>query len=155
VLGRPDEASQVIDDLDRRLRGPLPSWMKQAWLLWKADLLLCAGRSEDASKTAEEAFADMGIRLYSPALAGPFARWLAHTGKSGPNYSAARSAVESMLESLSDFDSLDQVEVICAALTLGLQNETQQSVSEHAIEKRLHDLPYEVVNHLRRVGSLP
>ena len=155
VLGRPDEASEVIDDLDRRLRGPLPSWMKQAWLLWKADLLLCAGRSEDASKTAEEAFADMGIRLYSPALAGPFARWLAHTGKSGPNYSAARSAVESMLESLSDFDSLDQVEVICAALTLGLQNETQQSVSEHAIEKRLHDLPYEVVNHLRRVGSLP
>jgi hypothetical protein len=155
VLGRLDEASGVIDNLDGRLRGSLPAWMRQAWFLWKADLLLCGGRTTEAFRTAEEGFADGGVGLYSPGLAGPFARWLAHLGKAGPIQVAARKAVESLLVSLRTLDALDQVEVMCAARSLGLCNAALEDVSDRAIEKRLYQLPPEVVNHLTRVGSLP
>jgi tetratricopeptide (TPR) repeat protein len=155
VLGRLDEASGVIESLDGRVRGSLPAWLRQTWFLWKADLLQCAGQRMEALKTAEQGFAQTGIELHSPGLAGPFARWLAQLGKTGTIKVAAENALKSLLLSLRTLDALDQVEVMCAARSLGLCNATAEDLSERAIEDRLYQLPLEVVNHLTRVGSLP
>jgi type II secretory pathway predicted ATPase ExeA len=155
VLGRPHEASEVIDNLDRRLSRSVPAWMMQAWFLWKADLLFCAGRGIEAKQTARQGFEDLGTKLYSPGLAGPFARWLAHLGKAKPMCAIARSAVGALLTSLHTFDALDQVEVMCAGRTLGISIGTREGLEEHAIQERLRHLPVEVVNHLERLGSLP
>jgi len=155
VLGRPNEALGVVDDLDRRLSASVPTWMRQAWFLWKADLLLCAGRGMEASETAKQGFEDMGVELYSLGLAGPFARWLAHLGKAKSPSAAARGAIEVLLGSLSSLDALDQVEVMCAGRTFGICTGTRQGLEEQAIRERLYHLPAEVVNHLKRLGSLP
>jgi tetratricopeptide (TPR) repeat protein len=153
VLGRLDEAKVVIDNLERRLCGSLPAWMKQAWFLWKADLQMCAGMAPEASETAKRGFVEMGTELYSLGLAGPFARWLAHLSGGRSASTAARKALEPLVDSLTTLDALDQVEVLCAARRLGVRN-SKQSPPECIIEEKLHQLPREVANHLRRVGSL-
>ena len=63
--------------------------------------------------------------------------------------------IEVLLGSLSSLDALDQVEVMCAGRTLGICTGTRQGLEEQAIQERLYHLPAEVVNHLKRLGSLP
>ena len=83
VLGRAAEAFWVIENLDPRLTGTFPAWMRQAWVFWKADLLMCASRPSEARQIAQQAFFEFGTELYSLGFAGPFARWLSHLGKTG------------------------------------------------------------------------
>jgi hypothetical protein len=153
ILGKLDEASVVIENLESRLCGSLPAWMRQAWFLWKADLQMCAGRATEAREIATQGFAEMGTELHSLGLPGPFARWLACLGRTGSTSDLARRALEPLLDSLTTLDALDQVEVLCAARRLGLHN-SKGDLSERVIEERLQRLPREVANHLRRVGSL-
>jgi tetratricopeptide (TPR) repeat protein len=154
VLGRPEEALDVIDNMDLRLRGPHPVWMRQAWSLWKADLLQCAARPNEASDTAEQAFINLGTKLHSPGFAGPFARWLCHLCKARNMYTEAKETLEAMLLALNTYDALDQVEVMCAARVIGLREGAGEAALDRLIEERLRQLPGEIVNHLNRVGSL-
>jgi len=154
ALGRSAEASDAIETLDRRLGTSLPAWMRQAWAFWKADLFLCARRPDEARDIAEQAFLDLGIELHSPGFAGPFARWLSHLGSTGQLRESAATALERLLLALETYDALDQVEVLCAARAMGLSKGTRDGALDQLIQIRLSQLPAEVANHLRRVGSL-
>lgn len=155
VLGRASEGLEAIYTLDKRLDGRLPMWMRQAWAFWKADLLLCANRPEDAKLAAEHGFEEFGAKLHTAGFAGPFARWLAHLGKYQNREQIARRALEDLLRSLSTYDALDQVEVLCAARSMQLTERKLEVTVDDEIETRLSQLPREIVIHLRRVGSLP
>ena len=66
-----------------------------------------------------------------------------------------QEAVQSLLPSLGTYDAFDQVEVMCAARTMGVLEVTPGAAIGTLIEARLNQLPTEVANHLTRVGSLP
>lgn len=155
VLGRSTEGLEAVYNLDTRLHGRLPIWMRQAWALWKADLLLCADKHREARVAAEQAFVEFGPQLHSAGFAGPFARWVSHLGRAQHRLDAARRALEGLLPSLSTYDALDQVEVLCAVRSMGLQVRRREGSLDLVIESRLRQLPGEVAIHLRRVGSLP
>jgi tetratricopeptide (TPR) repeat protein len=154
LLNRSDEAIASIAHLDRRLQGALPAWIAQAWLLWKADLLLCAGRTSDAQEAAKEAVFGFGTKLHSPAFAGPFARWLCHLTDLGLDPATSLGVMESLLAGVGTYDALDEVEVMCAALRSDAVHVDERERLESAIEERLSKMPQDVINHLRRLGSV-
>jgi tetratricopeptide (TPR) repeat protein len=151
VLGRTGEALSAIETCDSRLRESLPAWMRQAWQLWKADLLMCAGKQLEASRIAMRVFREFGMELHSPGFAGPFARWLSHVANAEGTRKAAKDALKGLLPRLRMYDALDQVEIMCAARAINQNRETQY---DRMIQERLHDLPSEITRHLKRVGSL-
>ena len=154
MLGHQDEAFQAMDKLDRRLQGAFPLWMIQAWLLWKADLFLCAGRIAEAQAVASRAVHDFAFTLQSPAFAGPFARWLACLGRVEDSRSEALQSLQRLQLRSGSYDALDEVEVMCAALALERPAGVQAERLTSSISERLRLLPIEVTNHLRRLGSL-
>lgn len=154
MLYRQEDALQAIAKLDNRLQGVLPLWMNQAWLLWKADLLRCLGREEEAGAIATKALHGYGFKLQSPAFAGSFARWLANSGQSRDRAKALASLQELLARS-GNYDALDEVEMMCAALSLSALEPDQAKELGSTISRRLAELPTEVSNHLRRLGSLP
>jgi tetratricopeptide (TPR) repeat protein len=153
MLGCHAEALEVIERLDRRLQGALPLWMTQAWLLWKADLLLCAGRMAEAKVAASKAVYDFAFQLQSPAFAGPFARWLAFLGGAEKEGDKAWESLQELQSRSGSYDALDEVEVMCAVLSLR-PNGVNAGYLSASISERLGFLPVEVTNHLRRLGSL-
>lgn len=155
MLGRQEDAIQAMSRLDQRLQGVFPLWMTQAWLLWKADLLLCAGREVEASGIAAKAVHDFGFRLQSAAFAGSFARWLAHFGRSRTHRAEAVQSLQTLLARSGIYDALDEVEMMCAALSLEAVDAGQREALRSAISERLSLLPAEVTSHLRRLRSLP
>jgi tetratricopeptide (TPR) repeat protein len=154
MLGRQDEAFQAMTRLDRRLQGVFPHWMTQAWLLWKADLLLCAGKEIEASLVAAKAVHGFGFKLQSPAFAGPFARWLGYFGRSETDRTRALQSIQTLLTRSGNYDALDEVEMMCAALSLKAAGGAQAEAFRSAISERLKLLPTEVTSHLRRLRSL-
>lgn len=155
MLGRQGEAAQAMARLDRRLQGAFPLWMTQAWLLWKADLLLCAGKETEAIPVATKAVHDFEFKLQSPAFAGPFARWLGYLGRSETDRPRALQSLQALLTRSGNYDALDEVELMCAALSLRATVGDQAEVFRSAISERLRILPAEVTSHLKRLHSLP
>ena len=153
MLGRHGDAFQVVERLDGRLQGAFPLWMIQAWLLWKADLLLCAGKMADAQVVASKAVHDSAFQLQTPAFAGPFARWLAFLGRAEGERDKAWESLQVLQSRSGSYDALDEVEVMCAALSLRPTGVQAADLSA-SIAERLTLLPVEVTNHLRRLGSL-
>jgi hypothetical protein len=153
MLGRHAEALEVMERLDRRLQGAFPLWMIQAWLLWKADLLLCAGRMAEAQVAASKAVHDFAFQLQSPAFAGPFARWLAFFGGAEEEGGKAWESLQELQSRSGSYDALDEVEVMCAVFSLRPTGVNAANLSA-SISERLTLLPVEVTNHLRRLGSL-
>lgn len=155
MLGRPDEAIQAMTRLDRRLQGMFPLWMTQAWLLWKADLLRCAGKEAEACLIAAKAVHGFEFKLQSPGFAGPFARWLGYFGQLESDRPRALTSIHALLGQLGTYDALDEVEILCAALSLDATGDVQTGVVRLAVSERLKALPAEVASHLRRLRSLP
>ncbi len=154
MLGRASDAIGTIERLDRRLQGAFPSWMNQAWLLWKADLLLCAGKGEEALFEATSAIQGFDFQLQSPGFAGPFSRWLGHLATLRQEKEKCREALQALLGRRGTFDALDEVEMLCAAISIGGIDDHTAKAYQETIGSRLDRLPAEVEYHLRRLGSL-
>ena len=54
MRNRPVQALDMIAHVQERLVGRIPGWIRQAWALWKADILFISGKRLDALRTAEE-----------------------------------------------------------------------------------------------------
>jgi DNA-binding SARP family transcriptional activator/type II secretory pathway predicted ATPase ExeA/tetratricopeptide (TPR) repeat protein len=114
MIGRADLAIITIAQLEPRLSGEVPSWIVQAWGLWKADLLLLCGRKAEAQDTAFRELERHAFNLLSDAYAGPFARWIALTSERTNNSVMAFNVVSQLAERIAVYDALDQVEILCA-----------------------------------------
>jgi DNA-binding SARP family transcriptional activator/tetratricopeptide (TPR) repeat protein len=154
LSGRADQAMRVASDLEPRLVGTWPAWMHQAWTLWKADVLHLSGHHMDAVLIAHGGLDGDHFQLKSSSFAGPFARWVALTSHVRNGQARAKQLVADLVSNLETYDSLDQVEILCAGLCLGLTLE-KGGGTPSVIESKLEQLPPAVRRQLDYLGVLP
>jgi DNA-binding SARP family transcriptional activator/tetratricopeptide (TPR) repeat protein len=116
MRGRTQAVEETIRALEMRMEDNLPSWIQQAWHLWKADLLMLMGRKSEALATARQGVHHFGGLPLTSSFIGAFDRWLAATTQTEQERAEARRLIETHLSRLQEFDSVDQVEILCAAL---------------------------------------
>jgi hypothetical protein len=131
----------------------VPAWVRQAWLLHKADILLLVGQRSSALTVAREAIGQSPV-LYSSFFAGIFARWLALTSIGSLTEPDAKAQITRMIQELEKFDALDQVEILCARNILGCESQSVLEESTRIIRNKLADLPPAITNQLARLGVL-
>ncbi|MBA3445071.1 MAG: AAA family ATPase [Gemmatimonadales bacterium] len=154
IQGECKKAFEAIDRLDSRIPRTVPAWMKQAWLIAKADILFLAGQHLDAFAVARQAIGEPYPVLYSDFFAGGFARWLALSTEGTFAEAEARNQIDRMARSLETFDAIDQVEVLCAGTVLGNASGNALSDSSRLIRVKLGYLPPATTQHLTRLGVL-
>ncbi|HEX6105370.1 MAG TPA: AAA family ATPase, partial [Gemmatimonadales bacterium] len=121
LRGRRQQALEAIAAADERFAGPIPDWMMQAWMLWKADVLFIAGERGEAFEAARCALGYEGSpQLRSSSFAGPYARWAAILNR-GQQDDRGRPLVQAFVASLESYDAVDQAEILCAQRILELQ----------------------------------
>jgi type II secretory pathway predicted ATPase ExeA/tetratricopeptide (TPR) repeat protein len=152
VVGEPDEALRIIANLDSRIPATAAMWVKQMWLLSKADILLLAGRKSDALVTGREALGNYLV-LHCTFLAGQFARWLALTSSVLIEHAVAQDRISSLARELDSFDRLDQVEVLCAMEMVSLKPFAWED-RRKLIQRKLKALPHSVSDLLALMGML-
>jgi hypothetical protein len=89
--------------------------------------------------------------LHAPAFAGAFARWLAITMVHDHTSAEGLRVLEDLCSRVSELDTLDRVEVLCAQLVLGAHGRIEL---EHALTRYLAGLPPAVATQLKRLGAL-
>jgi hypothetical protein len=132
----------------------VPAWLRQAWLLAKADILLLVEQRSDALTVGREAIGESHPVLHSSFFAGAFARWLALTSVGTREESKARDQIKRMVDGLDTFDAIDQVEVLCAASMVGGDFGVPSHSSSSLILRKLEHLPAAIPQQLRRLGVL-
>ena len=116
MRGRAQDVEHTIIGLEQRMELHLPPWIQQAWQLWKADLLMLMGHRAEALATGRLAVTRFGGLPLSSSFIGAFDRWLAATAQPGRERTEAAQLIKSHRKKLHEFDSVDQVEILCAAL---------------------------------------
>jgi DNA-binding SARP family transcriptional activator/tetratricopeptide (TPR) repeat protein len=155
LLGQPQSALRAINQLDLRLSRSSPLWIKQAWGLHKADILVLAGELPEALAVAREAIGPGGSTLYSAFFAGPFARWMALTTTDTDQEERARARLTMMLDQLETYDALDQAEILCARRLLSQVPQTTKDELSMLIKLKLARLPSAIADQLTRLGVFP
>jgi DNA-binding SARP family transcriptional activator/tetratricopeptide (TPR) repeat protein/type II secretory pathway predicted ATPase ExeA len=154
LLGDHLKAVEAMGRLDHRMLGTTQSWLKQAWGLHKADILLLLGKSTDALAAARAALGSDIAVLHSAFFAGPFSRWIALTSLVRHSVCEAEIALAAMLTHLERYDAMDQVELLCARRVLRVQSRLYQEDDKNLIEAKLTRLPEAVREQLTRLRVL-
>ena len=150
---RADLALKTVSDLESRLVGPIPAWMQQAWLLWKADLLLLCKQRSEAIAAAHAALREHSFVLHTPAFAGPFARWLSILEESGDDRDTHPEILSAMAARVGEYDALDQVDILCALRSL--QPPAFRGSIQEELRGKLDVLPTAIRSQLVNLGMLP
>ena len=150
---RVDLVLKTSCDLDSRLVGPIPAWMRQAWSLWKADLLLLCKQRSEAIATAHAALREDSFVLHTPGFAGPFARWISIIDESSEGSKPNSEILSDMAARLSEYDALDQVDILCAVRML--QPVAMRGAVQSELRAKLDFLPPAIESQLISLGMLP
>ena len=143
-------AADTISDLRTRLPCSSPRWLQQVSLLLEADILHLTGQMAPAVRRAREALDYTMLTSYSASFAGLFARWLALVSDSTDEKRSAVIWLESTLSKLDRHDAIDQVEILCACIHMGIGS----VAIRNAVEDKLAELPYSTTDQLQRLGFL-
>jgi DNA-binding SARP family transcriptional activator/type II secretory pathway predicted ATPase ExeA len=154
LLGNREQAVNTITELESRMPPSSPAWMKQAWGLHKADVLLYLGSRQEACSVARQALGEPGPRLHNWGFAGAFARWLAITSKDTCFEDVGRSQIRHLADELEKFDAVDRVEILCARLLLEYEPGNPPSDLVGEIKERLSKLPHAITEQLFRLELL-
>jgi DNA-binding SARP family transcriptional activator/tetratricopeptide (TPR) repeat protein len=156
IRGKKQSAIDAVTAVSRRLTGSVPIWMMQAWMLWKADVLLIAGRRQEAYQSAIEGLTvgSDSVRLWSDAFAGPLARWVGSLSRLN-KVTSAESIVEGFVSKLEDYDAMDQAEILCAKRILELQVGGLPEATSSLLRAKLEQLPAAVRAQLVALEVLP
>ncbi|MEP7227697.1 MAG: AAA family ATPase, partial [Gemmatimonadales bacterium] len=119
MTGHPRNAIDIMSRLRARVPYSIPPWLRQASLLFEADILYLTGQSDSALEAAREGLDYTTLALHSTSFAGMFARWLAMTPRAPEERQAADICLNSMVSNLDRHDALDQAEILCACVHLG------------------------------------
>jgi hypothetical protein len=152
LLGNTREALAAIDKFERRMLDRAPAWIKQAWYLSRADILLLVGNDTEAWASARKAICTEELTVFDRGFTGAFARWLALTAKGTRREPAACSRLQQFRHEMTQFDAVDQVEVLCAQLLLSQGQQSENIATELCI--RLKSLPAAISYQLRRLAVL-
>jgi len=134
--GRMRDVEDTIAALEIRMQQSLPRWIQQAWHLWKADLLMLMGCKAEALAMARFSVTRFGGLPLSSSFTGAFDRWLAATSQPGEERTEARQLIGTHLSRLPEFDSVDQFEILCAALRIA-ETGVERIQAEGALRDRI------------------
>jgi tetratricopeptide (TPR) repeat protein len=156
LRGKRKQAIDAVSAVGPRLTGCVPAWMMQAWMLWKADVLLIAGRRQEALEAAYDALRTGGTapRLWSSAFAGPFTRWIGICSHLQDRNEAV-AIVESFAMRIDSYDAMDQAEIMCAKRILELRTGEVRDETLRLLRAKLDRLPQAVRSQLVAVEALP
>jgi tetratricopeptide (TPR) repeat protein len=132
VLGRHVEMRTVVAEFDDRVSRGLEPYLRQAWQLRKADVLAAAGLIDEATRVGSEAVLSYDMELLCSALAGAFARWLAISCSDSSLRDQATLVLSDMVAKLDEYDTLDQIEILCARLRYGCDHVDRHLEDLHA-----------------------
>ena len=145
----------VIADLEARAPTSLPTWLLQAWALWKADLLFLLGRTGEAHDVARLAARSFGPTPLSLSFTGAFDRWMSVTLQDGPSLESLSALISEHQARVGEFDALDQVEIHFAAAIVAAR--TRKDPSTH-LERGfclIRCLPRGIETLLSRLSIMP
>ena len=152
MTGHPQRASDTISALLSKIPPRIPPWLIQAALLLQADILHLTGQTAAAVATAREAFDYESLTLHSASFAGLFARWLAIASITRMEKCAAGACLDSIMSNLDRYDVLDQAEIVCACLHLGVTQSGERLNLRRILAERLGRLPIPLADQLARFG---
>jgi len=134
MRGRSNAIGAIITTLEARMECALPEWIQQAWQLWKADLMMLTGRRPEALAIAKAAATRFGPTPLVASFVGAFDRWLAVCSTTESEIAAARRLINDHMDRLTDFDALDQIEILCGAVHVA-----RSGLERLEIERALQD----------------
>jgi tetratricopeptide (TPR) repeat protein len=151
MLGDSASALQAFEALEFGHSPVGPPWLVQAWKLLRADILCLCGLHAAALAQARDGVALPHPVLHAPSFAGPFARWLALLSEKEGAARAARQVLDDLATKLSEFDTIDRVEITCARLIVGGSGKDNLNAQ---LGGYLAGLSPAVVAQLQRLGVL-
>jgi hypothetical protein len=152
--GQRQRALEAVAAGEERFSGSLPGWMARAWTFWKADVLLMAGKRQEAIQTACDCLSEMSPQTCTPAFVGPYARWLGVTGRLRGD-TRSISIVETFESEIERFDTVDQAEILCARRMLEMIGGNLSKKTAYTLEKQLDKLPGSLRHQLTVLEALP
>jgi len=153
MRGRAKEVEEAITALERRMEKNLPPWIQQAWHLWKADLLMLLSKRPEALAAARAAVTSFGGLPLTNSFIGAFDRWLAATAQPGNERDEAGRLIAMHVGKISEFDSVDQIEILCAAWRIARAG-AEQIQAEGALVERVRFAPSGLTALLSRLGFI-
>lgn len=153
LLGRNEEAEQVMAELDHRFRGDRPAWITQAWDLYRADIFHYMGMPGRALSNARKATSGTGSTLLNQTVAGPYARWITRLSTDRRHPDPTRIGdLNELFAGRDTLDLKDQAEVIASYLQAN--GNAPRLIKRHAAELRsiLNRLPDSIERSLRKLG---
>jgi hypothetical protein len=154
MRGRPELIAEIVTKLEARMECTLPEWIQQAWQLWKADLVMLTGRRPEAITIARTAVSRFGPGPLVMSFVGAFDRWLAVCSTTEAERESARQVIADHLSRLTDFDALDQIEILCGAMHLAKSGVERMEI-EKILAERVSQASPGVPVLLRRLEFLP
>jgi DNA-binding SARP family transcriptional activator/tetratricopeptide (TPR) repeat protein len=154
LLNRKGESLDALNRQECRLPSHAPGWVKQAWLLWKADVLAFAEHWTEATNMARSALSDHSFALQSPAFAGYFARWTAIVTEFDDDHLRGQRIIQALADASEAYDALDALEILSAKTYLDYVtgNPTEGAISE--LLMKLKTFPPAVTTQLSRLRIL-
>jgi DNA-binding SARP family transcriptional activator/tetratricopeptide (TPR) repeat protein len=154
MRGRAQDVEATIGALEQRMELNLPPWIQQAWQLWKADLLMLIGHRTEALVAGRLAVTRFGGLPLTSSLVGAFDRWLASTAQPGEERVEAARLIRTHLQKLQEFDSVDQVEILCAALRAA-EAGLERIQAEGSLRERVGYAAPGLISLLNRLEFIP
>jgi DNA-binding SARP family transcriptional activator/tetratricopeptide (TPR) repeat protein len=155
MRGEVSKVNGIIAQLEERLPSSLAPYLRQAWVLWKADLLYLAGHSREAHEAVKSIANAFGATPLSLSFTGAADRWMSVVVPRDRELQQLRLLVEEHETRLEEFDALDRVEILCAGAIIAARQGRDPSTHLARLETLLTELPPGVGALLRRLSFLP
>jgi hypothetical protein len=152
MTNNPRQAAETISRVRARVPDAAPPWLKQASLLYEADIWHLTGHTEIAVARAREALDYKSLTPHSAAFVGPFTRWLAMASQSLEERRKAEIWLDSTLAAIERHDALDQVEVLCACIHMDRSYPGTTLDVQRMLREKLGELPSSINEQLKRLG---
>lgn len=153
-LGRDSEATSVLAANDQRFTRGQPEWIRQAWLLMKADVLALTGAKRRAEMMAAKAMSVDGKRPLVHDFIGLFARWKALLARSPEERCEATMILRDLLTMSGTVHAKDHAEVLASICYLAKGDLAFDEGAREEATLRLRNLPPAVSGTLLKLGIL-
>jgi DNA-binding SARP family transcriptional activator len=150
MLGRSDAVEESIDRHTPHFRKFHPEGIRQAWDLYCADAYLMLNKRQEAEDIARRTTSIDHRNLLLDSCAGPYARWIA---KLHPNDEATLQQLRQLTERLTEFDALDQLEILIAIIQVERRLKIIHGERITEASLRIKKFPIGVIDQLQRLEA--
>jgi DNA-binding SARP family transcriptional activator/predicted ATPase len=154
MLSRTSKAEELIRQRGDKFASYGSASISQAWALYSADGYAMLNMCREAEEEGIRATSGENCESHSDFCVGAYARWVARSSLPLRRVEQAQSRLDTLALSLSNYDAIDQAEVLNAKAWLDFQ--TGRTTSARLSEMHLHlrSLPSAIHDQLGRMGML-